>query len=238
MCDRLWVCRCCFRSLAPTVGCWWYLYRSPDRWSIDHRLEVGTGSGCPSVPIDCAAVPIPNAQIGTVTKSTTSTGPSCHGGCYAIAMVHGSSDCVWSGGATIGSLISLLRCTRRSSCCQSSEGDPDGKQNLHHQLLGWTTLLKVFYLPGTLIGATVVVERLGPKDTMLMGLIFRAAFAFGLAGGHSYRQDHTAGFILAYGIFFASGKRGPGNNLGVVCVQSHFSYSDMRYSVRWGSCHR
>lgn len=96
---------------------------------------------------------------------------------------------------------------------------PDGKQNLH-QVLGWTTLLNVFYLPGTYIGAMFVVEWLGPKYTMILGLVMQSAFAFALAGGYRYLQNHIAGFILVYGIFLAWGELGPGNNLGLLASKA------------------
>lgn len=96
---------------------------------------------------------------------------------------------------------------------------PDGKQNLY-QLLGWTTLINVFYLPGTLIGALVVVERLGPKYTMIFGLVVQAAFAFGMAGGYSFLENHIAGYILVLGCFLAFGEVGPGNNLGLLASKA------------------
>lgn len=97
--------------------------------------------------------------------------------------------------------------------------DDDGKQNLY-QLLGWTTLINVFYLPGTLIGSLVFVERLGPKNTMIFGLIVQAAFGFGLAGGYSFLQNHIAGYILVLGCFLAFGELGPGNNLGLLASKA------------------
>jgi hypothetical protein len=41
--------------------------------------------------------------------------------------------------------------------------------------------LSLFYMPGTLIGA-FVVDYLGPKWTMITGLLFQAFFGFIMSG--------------------------------------------------------
>lgn len=71
--------------------------------------------------------------------------------------------------------------------------------------------LNAFYLPGTFIGA-LVVDKLGPKNTIMIFLTLQAIFGFALSGAFGYFRNHTAGLIIMYGIFIACGEAGPGGH--------------------------
>lgn len=68
--------------------------------------------------------------------------------------------------------------------------------------LKWGIIINAFYLPGTFIGA-LVLDKLGPKKTMITGLLCQAAIGFGLAGGFGHLKNNIAGFAVIYGIFIA-----------------------------------
>ncbi|KDN50397.1 MFS general substrate transporter [Tilletiaria anomala UBC 951] len=85
---------------------------------------------------------------------------------------------------------------------------------------GWSTLINFFYVIGTMVGAIFIIDRLGPKNTMIFGLVMQAAFAFGLAGGYAYLSRHIGGFVVVYGLFLAFGEIGPGNCLGLLASKA------------------
>lgn len=85
--------------------------------------------------------------------------------------------------------------------------------------LAFNIAINAFYLPGTFIGA-IVVDRLGPKNTIMIFLALQAIFGFALSGAFGYFRNHTAGLIIMYGIFVACGEAGPGNNLGLLASKA------------------
>ncbi|MCO5613691.1 hypothetical protein L7F22_067969 [Adiantum nelumboides] len=87
------------------------------------------------------------------------------------------------------------------------------------KVLGWSTLINAFYLPGTIIGA-FVSDRLGPKNTMIIGLVCQCAIGFGLAGGFGSLKNNLPGIVILYGIYVAFGEFGPGNNLGLLASKA------------------
>jgi len=86
-------------------------------------------------------------------------------------------------------------------------------------VLGWNVVTNVFYLPGTLVGA-FVVDWLGPKYTMCLGLALQAIFGFALSGSYPHLKNNVAGFAVLYGIFLTFGEFGPGNCLGLIAAKS------------------
>ncbi|CAD6890690.1 unnamed protein product [Tilletia controversa] len=80
--------------------------------------------------------------------------------------------------------------------------------------LGWGVVINLFNLPGSLVGA-LVNDRLGPKYTMILGLIVQAVIGFSLAGGYALLKAHIGAFVVLYGLFLSAGEFGPGNNLGM-----------------------
>lgn len=95
-----------------------------------------------------------------------------------------------------------------------------------YETLGWSCLINSFYLPGTIIGS-FVSDWLGPKYTLITGLLLQAVFGFTLSGAYERffpPNGHTpgglAGFAIMYGVFLACGELGPGNNLGLLASKA------------------
>jgi len=86
-------------------------------------------------------------------------------------------------------------------------------------VFGWNTVILLFYMPGTIIGA-FVVDYLGPKWTMIIGLLFQAFFGFIMSGLYHVLSEHIAAFAVIYGIFLCFGEFGPGNCLGLLASKS------------------
>ncbi len=85
--------------------------------------------------------------------------------------------------------------------------------------LAYSTALNCFYLPGTIIGA-FISDRLGPKHTMILGLLIQAVLAFVMGGAFGQIRESLGGFIVVYGLFLAAGELGPGNNLGLLASKA------------------
>ena len=76
-----------------------------------------------------------------------------------------------------------------------------------------------FYLPGAFIGA-FIVDTLGPKNTMILGLVGQAIVGFIMSGLYARLSEHIAAFAVVYGIFLSLGEIGPGNNLGLLASKT------------------
>ncbi|KAL6302341.1 major facilitator superfamily domain-containing protein [Sparassis latifolia] len=86
-------------------------------------------------------------------------------------------------------------------------------------VFGWNVVINLFYIPGTVIGA-FVVDYLGPKYTMIVGLISQAIIGFIMSGLYVQLSNHIAAFAVVYGIFLSFGEFGPGNCLGMLAAKS------------------
>ncbi|KAI0077879.1 metabolite transporter [Panus rudis PR-1116 ss-1] len=86
-------------------------------------------------------------------------------------------------------------------------------------VLGWTVVINLFYMPGTIIGA-FVVDFLGPKYTMITGLLCQSVIGFIMSGAYHQLTNHIAAFAVVYGIFLSFGELGPGNCLGMLAAKS------------------
>jgi hypothetical protein len=64
-----------------------------------------------------------------------------------------------------------------STVIDSIIGDTDSL----YVVFGWNVVINLFYMPGTLIGA-FVVDYLGPKWTMIAGLLAQAVIGFIMSG--------------------------------------------------------
>jgi len=84
---------------------------------------------------------------------------------------------------------------------------------------GWSVIINLFYMPGTLIGA-FVVDYLGPKNTMILGLLCQAVIGFIMSGAYVQLDKHVGAFAVVYGIFLSFGELGPGNCLGLLAGKS------------------
>ncbi|KAL7279070.1 metabolite transporter [Trametes coccinea BRFM310] len=86
-------------------------------------------------------------------------------------------------------------------------------------VFGWSVVINLFYIPGTLGGA-FVVDYLGPKYTMITGLVLQAIIGFIMSGLYTQLTNHIAAFAVVYGIFLSFGELGPGNCLGMLAAKS------------------
>jgi MFS family permease len=86
-------------------------------------------------------------------------------------------------------------------------------------VFGWATVINLFYMPGT-IGGAFVVDYLGPKHTMILGLVLQAIIGFIMSGLYVQLKHHIGAFAVVYGIFLSFGELGPGNCLGLLAAKS------------------
>ncbi|CBQ72096.1 related to GIT1-Glycerophosphoinositol transporter also able to mediate low-affinity phosphate transport [Sporisorium reilianum SRZ2] len=85
--------------------------------------------------------------------------------------------------------------------------------------LAYSTALNCFYLPGTIIGA-LIADKLGPRYTMILGLVCQSASAFAMGGAFGSIRDSLGKTVVLYGLFLAFGELGPGNNLGLLASKA------------------
>ncbi|KAK4176810.1 putative transporter [Triangularia setosa] len=88
-------------------------------------------------------------------------------------------------------------------------------------IFGWNTVINLFYIPGTMIGAPVS-DWLGPKKALAVGVALQGAVGFIMAGYYpSLAQPRLVGaFTVVFGIFQSLGELGPGNNIGVLAAKT------------------
>ncbi|KAJ2990425.1 hypothetical protein NUW58_g2954 [Xylaria curta] len=88
-------------------------------------------------------------------------------------------------------------------------------------VFGWNTLLNLFYIPGTMLGAPLS-DRLGPRYTLILGFVAQSIVGFIMAGTYAkLSQPSVVGaFVVVYGIFLALGELGPGNNIGLLAAKT------------------
>jgi MFS family permease len=86
-------------------------------------------------------------------------------------------------------------------------------------VFGWSVVINLFYIPGTIIGA-FSVDYLGPKVTMISGLLAQAVIGFIMSGLYTKLTENIAAFAVVYGIFLSFGEFGPGNCLGVLASKT------------------
>ncbi|KAH7025014.1 MFS phospholipid transporter Git1 [Microdochium trichocladiopsis] len=86
-------------------------------------------------------------------------------------------------------------------------------------VFGWNTVINLFYIPGTLIGA-FVSDWLGPKYTLILGLSLQCIVGYIMAGVYAQISQNIAAFAVVYGIFLSLGEFGPGNNIGLLASKT------------------
>jgi MFS family permease len=86
-------------------------------------------------------------------------------------------------------------------------------------VFGWNTVVNMFYLPGTLIGA-FVSDWIGPRYTLILGVTLQAIVGFIMAGIYDKISSQVAAFAVVFGIFQALGELGPGNNIGLLAAKT------------------
>ncbi|KAI0133526.1 major facilitator superfamily domain-containing protein [Xylariales sp. AK1849] len=88
-------------------------------------------------------------------------------------------------------------------------------------VFGWNTVINIFYLPGTMLGA-LVSDKLGPRWTLIIGVSAQAVVGFIMAGCYAKLAQPAVvgGFAVVYGIFLSLGELGPGNNIGLLAAKT------------------
>ncbi|KAF8632225.1 hypothetical protein AX15_001982 [Amanita polypyramis BW_CC] len=86
-------------------------------------------------------------------------------------------------------------------------------------VLGWNVVINLFYMPGTIFGA-FIIDYLGPKYTMIFGLLSQAVVGFIMSGIYKSLANHVGAFAVVYGIFLSFGEVGPGNCLGLLASKT------------------
>lgn len=90
---------------------------------------------------------------------------------------------------------------------------------------GWNVVFNLFYIPGSMIGG-LCSDYLGPRLTLVTGLVLQSCIGFGLTAGYPHLKNHIAAFVVVYGIFITLGEFGAGNNIG--CLASKTSATPIR----------
>ena len=88
-------------------------------------------------------------------------------------------------------------------------------------VFGWNTVINLFYMPGSLLGAKAS-DWLGPRYCLILGVTLQAIIGFVMAGDYAnLSQPHMVGaFATVYGIFLSLGEFGPGNNIGLLAAKT------------------
>ncbi|KKK20295.1 MFS phospholipid transporter (Git1) [Aspergillus rambellii] len=83
--------------------------------------------------------------------------------------------------------------------------------------LGWNTVINVFYLPGSLLGA-LLSDWMGPRNTLALGVFLQGAVGFIMTGCYPYLNTNE--YVAASCIFLALGEVGPGDNIGLCAAKT------------------
>ncbi|KAG5437445.1 hypothetical protein PCK2_001004 [Pneumocystis canis] len=86
-------------------------------------------------------------------------------------------------------------------------------------VFGWTTLIYLFYLPGSAIGA-IFTDYVEPKNVLAIGVFIQGIIGFVLAGQYTVLKKNVPLFVILYGIFMTFGEFGPGNNIGNISAKA------------------
>ncbi|PYI17390.1 MFS general substrate transporter [Aspergillus japonicus CBS 114.51] len=87
--------------------------------------------------------------------------------------------------------------------------------------LGWNTVINVFYLPGSALGA-FLSDWYGPRNTLAGGVFVQGVIGLIMTGCYPYldTNQYVAAFVVIYGIFLAMGEVGPGDNIGLCAAKT------------------
>ncbi|KAK3303272.1 major facilitator superfamily domain-containing protein [Chaetomium strumarium] len=88
-------------------------------------------------------------------------------------------------------------------------------------VFGWNTVINLFYIPGTMLGAPVS-DFLGPRYALAGGVTLQAVVGFIMAGLYNRlaQPSMVGAFAVVYGIFLSLGELGPGNNIGLIAAKT------------------
>jgi MFS family permease len=105
-------------------------------------------------------------------------------------------------------------------------------------VFGWNTVINLFYIPGTMLGA-VVSDKYGPRYTLAGGVAVQSVVGFIMAGCYSRlaQPQYVGAFAVVYGVFLSLGELGPGNNIGLLASKTcHTGVRGQYYGIAaaWG----
>ncbi|KIK28697.1 hypothetical protein PISMIDRAFT_90338 [Pisolithus microcarpus 441] len=86
-------------------------------------------------------------------------------------------------------------------------------------VFGWTLVINLFFLPGSVLGAFLVDEH-GLKNLMIVGLLLQAIVGLGIGAVRDAVANHIAAYAIAYGVFLSLGEFGPGNCICVLAAKT------------------
>ncbi|SPQ26838.1 841147f7-280f-40d5-86d9-d20573409ba0 [Thermothielavioides terrestris] len=88
-------------------------------------------------------------------------------------------------------------------------------------VFGWNTVINLFYIPGTMLGAPLS-DWLGPRYALAGGVTLQAIVGFIMAGCYARlaQPSMVGAFAVVYGIFLSLGELGPGNNIGLLAAKT------------------
>ncbi|KAJ7850281.1 MFS Git1p-related glycerophosphoinositol and glycerophosphocholine permease [Mycena olivaceomarginata] len=86
-------------------------------------------------------------------------------------------------------------------------------------VFGWNTVINLFYMPGAIVGA-FCLDHMGPKWSMISGLLVQAAIGLVMSGFYNQLKRHIPAFAVLYGVFLCFGEFGPGNNTILLASKS------------------
>ncbi|KAI6165669.1 hypothetical protein EDD17DRAFT_1753863 [Pisolithus thermaeus] len=86
-------------------------------------------------------------------------------------------------------------------------------------VLGWSVVINLFYIPGTLFGI-LLIDYFSLKTVMIVGLLLQAATGFAMSSMYSQLTGQVAAFAVIYGIFLFFGEVGPGSCLRLLAART------------------
>jgi hypothetical protein len=88
-------------------------------------------------------------------------------------------------------------------------------------VFGWNTVIMLFNLPGSLLGAKAS-DAFGPRACLVLGVALQGVVGFLMAGFYPQlaRPELVGAFATVYGVFVSLGELGPGNNIGLLAAKS------------------
>ncbi|KAK0709508.1 major facilitator superfamily domain-containing protein [Lasiosphaeria miniovina] len=88
-------------------------------------------------------------------------------------------------------------------------------------VFGWNTVINLFYIPGTMLGAPVS-DWIGPRYALAIGVTLQAIVGFIMAACYDRlaQPSMVGAFAVVYGIFQSLGELGPGNNIGLIAAKT------------------
>ena len=94
-----------------------------------------------------------------------------------------------------------------------------GDSAAYSKSLAIACAINAFYLPGAIAGV-LIVDKLSPRYTMLLGLVLQAIIGFFFAGFYPHITPHIAGYTVLTGVFLAVGEL-VGDTIGMIATLSY-----------------